>query len=90
MNKRTAESVSFNLRVLIGLLIALTGVIVALLGFGTFAAAGIAQAQRSDTTTNLINFLIPVGFDCSKIHELVKIRWAVTGPCRFESGHRQF
>ena len=20
----------------------------------------------------------------------LKIRWAVTGPCRFESGHRQF
>lgn len=72
MNKRTAQSAFFNLRVLIGLLITLTGGILALLGFSTLAvpAASITQAQQSHTTTNLIDPLIPAGFDCSKIHEL--------------------
>jgi hypothetical protein len=72
MNKRNAQSAFLNLRVLIGLLIALTGVILALLGFGAFAvpAASTTQAQQSYTTTNSIDALIPPGFDCSKIHEL--------------------
>jgi hypothetical protein len=72
MNKRSAQSALFNLRVLIGLLITPTGVILALLSFWTFAvpAASITQAQQSHTTTNLIDPLIPAGFDCSKIHEL--------------------
>ena len=57
MNKRTAQSAFFNLRVLIGLVIALTGVILALQGFRTFAvpAASITQAQQSYTTTNSID-----------------------------------
>jgi hypothetical protein len=72
MNKRIAQSAFFNLRVLIGLLITLSGVILALLGFGTFAvpAASITQAQQSHTTSGLIDPLIPALFDCSKIHEL--------------------
>jgi hypothetical protein len=70
MNKPTAQSASFNLRVLIGLFKTLTGVILALLGFGTFAVPAITQAQQSYTATNLIDPLIPAGFDCSKIHEL--------------------
>ena len=66
---RTAQSAFFNL---IGLLLTLTGVILALLGFGRFAvsAASVTQAQQSHTTSNLIDPLIPAGFDCSKIHEL--------------------
>jgi len=72
MNKRTAQSAFFNLRVLIGLLITRTGVIVALLSFWAFTvpAASITQARQSHTTTNLIDPFIPAGFDCSKIHEL--------------------
>jgi len=72
MNNRTAQSGFFNLRVLIGLLTALSGVFLALLGFGTFAlpAASMPQAQQSYSTTNSIDTLIPPGFDCSKIHEL--------------------
>jgi hypothetical protein len=71
MNKCTAQSAFFNLRVLIGLLITSSGVILALLGFGTLAvpAAGITQAQHSYTDKS-IDPLIPGGFDCSKIHEL--------------------
>src|SRR5213594_1368179 len=56
----------FNLRLLIGLFIALAGVFLALLGFGTFAV----QAQQNYTTTNSIDPLVPAGFDCSRIHEL--------------------
>jgi hypothetical protein len=72
MNKRTPQSAFFNLRVLIGLLITPTGVILALLSFLAFTvpAASITQAQQSHTTTNLMDPLIPAGFDCSKIHQL--------------------
>jgi hypothetical protein len=62
----------FNLRFVIGLLMALSGIVPALLGFGTFAvrAAGTIQTQQSYTTANSIDPLVPPGFDCSKIHEL--------------------
>src|SRR2546430_17126216 len=33
-------------------------------------AASITPAQQSHTYTNLIDPLVPAGFDCSKIHEL--------------------
>src|SRR6266513_481383 len=68
----TTQSAFFNVRVLIGLFTALPGVILVLLGFGTFAgpAASIAQTQQSYTATNLIDPLVPAGFDCSKVHEL--------------------
>src|SRR6266853_25332 len=56
----------FNLRVLIGLFIALAGVFLALLGFGTFAA----QAQQNYSLGQSIDPLVPAGFDCSRIHEL--------------------
>ncbi|HJW39520.1 MAG TPA: hypothetical protein VJ420_12955 [Candidatus Udaeobacter sp.] len=71
MNKRNAQSAFLNLRVLIGLLAALTGVVLALLGFGTFTvpAASTTQAQQS-YTASYIDPLVPAGFDCSKIHEL--------------------
>jgi hypothetical protein len=72
MNKRTSQSAFFNLRVLIALLVTLTGVSLALLAFGTFAvpAASTTQAQQSYTTINSVDALIPPGFDCSKIPEL--------------------
>ncbi len=62
----TTQSAFFNVRVLIGLFTALPGVILVLLGFGTFAgpAASIAQTQQSYTATNLIDPLVPAGFDC--------------------------
>jgi hypothetical protein len=72
MNKRNAQSAYFNLRVLIALLVAVTGIILALVGFGAFAvrAASTTQTQQSYTTANSIDRLVPPGFDCSKIHEL--------------------
>jgi hypothetical protein len=68
MNTRTG---SFNLRILIGLLVALTGVILALAGFGGFSGltASIAQAQQK-IIINSKDPLVPPGFDCCKIHEL--------------------
>src|SRR5438552_6342340 len=69
--KRTVQSAFFNLRVVIGLLITLTGVFLGLQGCGPFVpAASITPAQQSHTYTNLIDPLVPAGFDCSKIHEL--------------------
>src|SRR5260370_40316050 len=72
MNKKTdAQSSFFNLRFGMGLLMALTGVILALLGFGTFPvrAASVKQSAQS-YTANSTDPLVPNGFDCSKIHEL--------------------
>jgi len=56
----------FNLRILIGLCIALLGVFLALLGFGTFSA----QAQQYNIATQSIDPLVPAGFDCSRIEQL--------------------
>jgi hypothetical protein len=63
----------FNLRVLIGLFIVLTGVFLMLAGLGAFSAltANMAQAQQQHKIiTNSKDPLVPNGFDCSKIHEL--------------------
>src|SRR5438067_11395580 len=70
--RRTTQSAFFNLRVLIGLLTALTGVSLVLLGFGTptVPAASITQTQQSYTAANSIDPLVPAWFDCSKVHEL--------------------
>jgi hypothetical protein len=71
MNKRNAQAAFLNLRVLIGLLIALTGVILALLSFGTFAVRAASMKQPAQSyTAKFIDALVPPGFDCSKIHEL--------------------
>src|SRR6266540_5588172 len=70
MKKKSAsQSAFFNLRVLIGLFIILTGVFLALAGFGTFSALAQAQ-QKNRIITNSKDPLVPNGFDCSKIHEL--------------------
>jgi hypothetical protein len=57
----------FKLRFVIGLFVILAGVFLALLGFGAFSA----QAQQSRTIITQSNDpLVPIGFDCSRIHEL--------------------
>jgi hypothetical protein len=56
----------FDLRVFLGMLLALAGVLPALLGLGTFSA----QAQQNYSTTSSIHPLVPAFFDCSKIREM--------------------
>src|SRR6266403_3553632 len=60
----------FNLRVLIGLCIALAGVSLALLGLDAFAANSAPVKIRNHIITASNDPLVPVGFDCSKIEEL--------------------
>ena len=70
--KSTSQSAFFNLRVLIGLCIVLVGVVLALAQFGVFSAAaqGMLQAMtRGKIITHSQDPLVPVGFDCSTIHE---------------------
>jgi hypothetical protein len=63
----TPQLAAFNLRVFFGLLVAVTGVLLAVLSFGAFSA----QAQQSySVTTGTIHPLVPLFFDCSKISEL--------------------
>ena len=71
--KSTSQSAFFNLRVLIGLLVVLVGACVALSSSGVFSitAAGLDQALRKNQIiTSSSDPLVPVGFDCSKIHQL--------------------
>src|SRR6184192_4344289 len=76
--KSTSQSAFFNLRVLIGLFVALAGVSLALLatanpsglGFGASSYARTAQAYKISTKSQYISPLVPPGFDCSKIHQL--------------------
>ncbi len=65
----TSKSAFFNLRVLIGLCIALAGVSLALVGLDAFAAnrASNAQAQPGLKIINVPG--LPPGFDCATIHE---------------------
>src|SRR6266498_4382894 len=75
MKKKSAsQSAFFNLRVLIGLCIVLVGVVLALLGSGVLSSAtaqSIIQGMtRGKIITQSQDPLVPVGFDCSKIHEL--------------------
>ena len=70
--KTTSQSAFFNPRVLIGLCVVLVGVVVALAQFGVFSAAaqGIIQAMtKGKIITQSSDPLVPVGFDCSTIHE---------------------
>src|SRR5436309_3618961 len=78
--KSTSQSAFLNLRVLIGLFVALTGVSLALLAtakpsgltFGASSHARTDQAQQKYkvTTKPSLDPLFPAMFDCSKIHEL--------------------
>src|SRR5438309_6840817 len=70
--KSTSQSAFFNLRVLIGLFVVLAGVVLALLSSGVFSATAqnIIQAMtRGKIITSSSDPLVPVGFDCSTIHE---------------------
>src|SRR5437667_8511906 len=67
VRRTLGEAGFFNLRVLIGLFVILSGVFLALLGFGAFSA----QAQvKYRFIPNSIDPLVPAGFDCAKIREL--------------------
>src|SRR5438046_5435704 len=68
--KSTSQSAFFNMRVLIGLFVVLTGVFLALIGVGTFSGltASSAKAQQTNKITNVAG-LAP-GFDCSQISAL--------------------
>ena len=71
MKKKSAsKSAFFNLRVLIGLCIALAGISLALVGLNAFTAnkASNAPAQQAPKIVNLPG--LPPGFDCSRIREL--------------------
>ena len=83
--KSTSQSAFFNLRVLIGLFVALTGVsLLALsqfataakpfgLGIGASSHARYSQAQpqyKITTKSQYISPLVPPGFDCSNIRKL--------------------
>jgi Bacterial Ig-like domain len=71
MKKKSAsKSAFFNLRVLIGLCIALAGISLALLGLDAFAANSAPVKIRNHIITASNDSLVPVGFDCSKIEEL--------------------
>src|SRR5438067_6860750 len=74
MKKKSAsQSAFFNLRVLIGLCIALAGVVLALAQIGVFSATAQSIIQgmtRGKIITSSNDPLVPVGFDCSRIHEL--------------------
>src|SRR5437763_4940909 len=71
--KSTSRSAFFNLRVLIGLCIAVAGVFLVLLASGVLSSAtaqSIIQAMtKGKIITSSSDPLVPVGFDCSTIHE---------------------
>src|SRR5215472_5514571 len=67
--KSTSQSAFFNMRVLIGLFVVLTGVFLAAIGFGTFSGltASSAKAQQTHKIINIAG--LPPGFDCATIQE---------------------
>src|SRR5580704_8809831 len=79
-NKSTSQSAFFNLRVLIGLFVALTGVSLALLATAnpsgwTFGASSHARTDQAQQKYNPFAgpgdiSILPPGFDCSQIHRL--------------------
>src|SRR5205823_1280193 len=73
MKKNSAsQSAFFNLRVSIGVFVVLAGVFLALAGSGALSATAqsiIQGTQKGKIITSSSDPLIPVGFDCSTIHE---------------------
>ena len=67
--RNLGEGGFFNVRVLIGLFASVTGVLLALAGFGTFSgiSANSAQAQQKHKIIDIQG--LPPGFDCSTIYE---------------------
>ena len=71
MKKKSAsKSAFFNLRVLLGLCIALAGISLALIGLDAFTVNSAPVKIRNHIITASNDPLVPVGFDCSKIEEL--------------------
>ena len=71
MKKKSAsKSAFFNLRVLIGLCIALAGISLALVGLDAFAVNSAPVKIRNHIITASNDPLVPVGFDCSTIEEM--------------------
>ncbi len=71
MKKKSAsKSAFFNLRVLIGLCIALAGISLALAALDAFGANSVPVKIRNHIITASNDPLVPVGFDCTKIEEL--------------------
>ena len=70
--KSTSQSAFFNVRVLIGLFIALVGFSLALLATANPSGRGAPAGPFKYTvaTKSSIDPLVPAMFDCSKIHEL--------------------
>ena len=68
--KSVSKSAFFNLRVLIGLCIALAGISLALVGLDAFAVNSAPVKIRNHIITASNDPLVPVGFDCTKIEEL--------------------
>src|ERR1043166_3794463 len=69
--KSTSQFAFLNLRVLVGLFIALAGIVLALIGFGAFPAPPASMAQARPTFIQSVNpLLIPPGFDCAQIRDL--------------------
>ena len=65
--KSASQSAFFNLRLLTGAFLVVTGVFLALIGFGKFSV----QAQsRNNAATTSMDPLVPAGFDCSQIRAL--------------------
>ena len=71
MKKKSASrSAFFNLRVLIGLFVVLTGVFLALAGLGTFSVIASSSTRAQQKKPKIINIQgLPPGFDCATIHE---------------------
>jgi hypothetical protein len=73
MKKKSASrSAFFNLRVLLGLSIVLAGALLALASSGVFSATAQSVIQgmtKGKIITSSTDPLVPVGFDCSTIHE---------------------
>src|SRR5437868_4583490 len=71
MKKKSASrSAFFNLRVVIGVFVVLTGVFLALAGLGTFSASAFSPTRAPQKKTKILNIQgLPPGFDCSKIYE---------------------
>src|SRR5947207_12923410 len=71
MKKKSASrSAFFNLRVLIGLFVVLTGVFLALAGLGTFSASAFSPVKAQQKKTKILNIQgLPPGFDCATSHE---------------------
>src|ERR1700745_2356841 len=71
MKKKSAsKSAFFNLRVLLGLLAVVTGVLLALAGLGTFSGITASSAQAKQKPKIIDVPGLPPGFDCSQIHKL--------------------